>query len=81
MSLFLSSEMVSARSTIALEWDQHLYGAMTSRYAVGIAELAQHLAEAFNLHPPQGYVQLASWSLYSTEVSHYSNKFHLCLQL
>jgi hypothetical protein len=33
-----------------------------------LAELAQHLAEAFDLRPPKGYVRAARWGVYDVEV-------------
>jgi hypothetical protein len=33
-----------------------------------LAELAQHLAEAFDLNPPNGYVRVARWGVYDVEV-------------
>jgi hypothetical protein len=56
------------RIAAAVPWDAHLYSAMQGRNDPLLAELAQHLAEAFDLSPPKGYVRVARWGVYDVEV-------------
>jgi hypothetical protein len=44
-----------------------------------LAELAQHLAEAFDLNPPKGYVRVARWGVYDVEVLQTCNLLFLNL--
>jgi hypothetical protein len=67
------------RIAAAVPWDAHLYGAMQGRNDPLLAELAQHLAEAFDLNPPKGYVRVARWGVYAVEVLQTCNLLFLNL--
>jgi Ran GTPase-activating protein (RanGAP) involved in mRNA processing and transport len=60
MDLFLSPEVQTAPPS----WNAHQYEMLTEHGETLLAALAQHLAECFNLHPPQGYVSPHTWAQY-----------------
>lgn len=55
--MFLSDEMQNAK----VRWNAHQYDLLTEHGEPDMAELAQNLAEAFNLKPPKGYSQVHRW--------------------
>lgn len=55
--LFLSNEIQHAD----LRWNSHQYDLLTEHGETDMSELAQNLAEAFNLKPPKGYAHVHRW--------------------
>lgn len=55
--MFLSNEMQSAD----VRWNAHQYDLLTEHGEPDLSELAQNLAEAFNLKPPRGYAHVHRW--------------------
>ncbi|CAM9745864.1 unnamed protein product [Discosporangium mesarthrocarpum] len=60
MEIFLSVEIQNAD----INWNAHHYGLLTEHGEPDRAELAMHLAEGFNLHPPRGYSAIHRWGKY-----------------
>lgn len=55
--MFLSNEIQNAD----VRWNAHQYDLLTEHGEPDMSELAQNLAEAFNLKPPKGYSQVHRW--------------------
>lgn len=55
--IFLSNEIQNAD----VRWNAHQYDLLTEHGEPDMSELAQNLAEAFNLNPPKGYSQVHRW--------------------
>ena len=55
--MFLSNEMQGAD----VRWNAHQYDLLTEHGEPDLSELAQNLAEAFNLGPPKGYAHPHRW--------------------
>lgn len=55
--MFLSNEIQNAD----VQWNAHQYDLLTEHGEPDMSELAQNLAEAFNLKPPKGYSQVHRW--------------------
>ncbi len=55
--MFLSNQMQSAD----VRWNAHQYDLLTEHGEPDLSELAQNLAEAFNLKPPGGYAHVHRW--------------------
>ncbi|CAM9951112.1 unnamed protein product, partial [Phaeothamnion confervicola] len=65
MELFLSPELRAARP---LRWNEHQYDRLAEHSAPALAQLAQHLAEAFDLGPPPNRVDVHCWTRYGPRV-------------
>lgn len=55
--MFLSNEIQNAD----VRWNAHQYDLLTEHGEPDMSELAQNLAESFNLKPPKGYSQVHRW--------------------
>ncbi|CAB1099841.1 unnamed protein product [Ectocarpus sp. CCAP 1310/34] len=55
--MFLSNELQNAE----LRWNAHQYDLLTEHGEPDLSELAQNLAEAFNIKPPKGYAHVHRW--------------------
>lgn len=55
--MFLSNEIQNAD----VRWNAHQYDLLTEHGEADMSELAQNLAEAFNLKPPKGYAHVHRW--------------------
>lgn len=55
--MFLSSEIQNAE----VRWNAHQYDLLTEHGEPDMSELAQNLAEAFNIKPPKGYAHVHRW--------------------
>lgn len=55
--IFLSNEI----QNVDVRWNAHQYDLLTEHGEPDMSELAQNLAEAFNLKPPKGYSQVHRW--------------------
>ncbi|CBJ33045.1 Hypothetical leucine rich repeat protein [Ectocarpus siliculosus] len=55
--MFLSNELQNAE----LRWNAHQYDLLTEHGEPDLSELAQNLAEAFNVKPPKGYAHVHRW--------------------
>ncbi|CAM9215524.1 unnamed protein product, partial [Ectocarpus sp. 13 AM-2016] len=55
--MFLSNELQNAE----LLWNAHQYDLLTEHGEPDLSELAQNLAEAFNIKPPKGYAHVHRW--------------------
>eukprot|EP00903_Cladosiphon_okamuranus_P010991 g10380.t1 len=55
--MFLSNEIQNAD----VRWNAHQYDLLTEHGEPDMSELAQNVAEAFNLKPPKGYSQVHRW--------------------
>ena len=52
--------MTSSKNA-AIKWNAHQYNLLTEHGEPDLSELAQHLAQAFNLKPPKGYAAVHRW--------------------
>lgn len=55
--MFLSAEIQNAD----VRWNAHQYDLLTEHGEPDMSELAQNLAEAFNIKPPKGYAHVHRW--------------------
>ncbi|CAM9742340.1 unnamed protein product [Chrysoparadoxa australica] len=67
MELLLSPELQACK----IRWNVHQYDLLTEHGEQDLAELAQHVAESFNLRPPKGYEQIDRWRKCDVKVRDY----------